>query len=176
MHRIIQYLERRRISLVLPHIRGRLLDIGCGQNALVTSYGNGIGVDVYPWKGVGIVVEDTTSLPFEDGSYDTVSFVACLNHIPSRRDVLKEAHRCLVPGGTLIATMIGPVISFIWHKLIRPWDKDQTERGMKPGEVWGIGRRAMRKLFSDSGFELLSAVRFEFGLNTLYVCGRVPVL
>jgi len=40
---------------MLPHIRGRLLDIGCGTNKLVKSYmGEGIGVDVYQWGAMSI--------------------------------------------------------------------------------------------------------------------------
>jgi hypothetical protein len=42
-------LEQKRIQTTLPHINGDLLDLGCGMNNLVKSYGNGVGVDVYPW-------------------------------------------------------------------------------------------------------------------------------
>ena len=41
-----------RIRAVLPRVRGRLLDIGCGTNELVRRYGNGVGVDRihHGWK------------------------------------------------------------------------------------------------------------------------------
>ena len=39
-------LEHRRATAVLPHVRGRLLDVGCGSNQLVRRYGDGMGVDV----------------------------------------------------------------------------------------------------------------------------------
>jgi len=170
MRGIVRFLQCRRYEVVFPHIRGRLLDIGCGENQLVKSYGNGVGVDVHQWDGVDVVVEDTASLPFDDGSFHTVSFIACLNHIPNRLDVLREARRCLAPGGTLLATMIGPVVSCIWHQVVRPWDEDQSERGMKPGEVWGISRKSMYRPLGDAGFRVTKTPRFVLGLNTLYVC------
>src|SRR5262249_4425778 len=92
-----------RTGVVLNAARGRLLDIGCGTNRLVAQYrgggGDGVGVDVYPWEGVDLIVEDTSKLPYPDASFDTISFVACINHIPNRIDVLREAHRVLKPGG-----------------------------------------------------------------------------
>ena len=99
-------LEDERINVVLPHIRGRLLDIGSGPNTLVNRYGNGIGVDVYDWGGGTMVVEDSSCLPFGDHQFDTITFIACLNHIPNRRDVLQEARRLIKPDGQLIITII----------------------------------------------------------------------
>src|SRR5207245_507345 len=66
-------LEEERIQYVLPHVKGKLLDIGCGENNLVKQWGNGTGVDVYPWPGVDMVC-DTTHLPLANEHFDTVSF------------------------------------------------------------------------------------------------------
>lgn len=172
MQFLVNYLERRRLEMVRAQVRGRLLDIGCGPNKLVKAYGNGIGVDVHPWPGVDQVVENSASLPFPDGSFDTVSFVACLNHIPNRHETLREAYRVLKPGGQLLATMITPTLSRIWHFVIRPWDEDQTDRGVKDGEVWGITRAGMTGLIEDAGFTDLQTVGFILGQNRLYVARR----
>ena len=56
-----------RIKQVMPFIRGRLLDIGCGNNKLVKKYGNGMGINSY-----GL-------LPLYE--FDTITFVASLNYI-----------------------------------------------------------------------------------------------
>lgn len=66
---------------MLPNVKGRLLDIGCGNNMLVKAWGNEIGVDVFNWPGVDMVVEDCAKLPFTDGEFDTVTIIAALNHI-----------------------------------------------------------------------------------------------
>lgn len=161
-----------RIRKALPHIQGRLLDIGCGTNRLVRRYGNGIGVDVYDWGDVDQVVEDTARLPFDNASFDTITIIAALNHIPNRLDVLKEAHRLLRDSGVLITTMIPPRISTVWHFLRKPWDDDQTERGMKPGEVFGISRADMRRLLDESGFRPILECRFMCRLNQLIVAKK----
>lgn len=53
-----KFLMEWRIRTVIPHIKGRLLDIGCGTNQLVKTYkGEGVGVDVYQWGYVDLIVE-----------------------------------------------------------------------------------------------------------------------
>ncbi len=166
-------LMRWRIRAVLPHISGRLLDLGCGTNELVRAYaGPGTGVDVYPWPGVDVVVEDTARLPESDAAYDTVTIVAALNHIPNRAQVLREVFRVLRPGGRLIVTMIPPLISRIWHALRAPWDVDQRERGMKPGEVFGLTVGQTRALLEEAGFRVLAVRRFMLGINRLTIAER----
>lgn len=162
-------LLERRISVVLPRIRGKLLDIGCGYNFLVRRYGNGIGVDVFDWGDVDLVVEDTSKLPFADDNFDTITIVAALNHIPNRKEVLKECNRLLRPGGRLIITMLTPRISRIWHKLRKRWDEDQHLRGMKENEVYGLTRSEMEKLLSSAGFEIVEIKKFMLCLNSLYI-------
>lgn len=179
-------LARQRMRRVLPHVRGRLLDIGCGANELVRAYRSSrgssgddverrrasIGVDVFPWEGVDAVVEDTREMPFEDASFDTATIVAALNHIPYREEALAEVHRVVRPGGRLILTMIPPGISRVWHLLRRPWDDDQSERGMVEGEVWGLTRAGVQGLVEGAGFRVVHEERFMAGINRLTVAER----
>jgi SAM-dependent methyltransferase len=161
-------LEEERLRAVLPHIRGRLLDIGAGPNTLVNSYGNGEGVDVHPWGGGVRVVEDTSKLDYPDDSFDTVTFVACLNHIPYREAALREAARVLRPEGRLILTMIDPVLGGIGHAL---WwySEDKKRGGMKEGERGGLWPREILRLCSDAGFTMMRHERFVCGMNHLFV-------
>jgi ubiquinone/menaquinone biosynthesis C-methylase UbiE len=166
--RLGQLLLRWRVRTVLPHVRGRLLDIGCGSNTVARQHGNNsLGVDVHQWGDVDLVVPDTSKLPYESESFDTVTILAALNHIPNRGDVLKEAYRLLRPGGRIILTMIPPTISQVWHFLRRPWDADQTERGMKEGEVWGLTPASVRKLLTDADFVVRTEKRFMLGINRM---------
>ena len=164
-------LAKRRVKAVLPHIRGRLLDVGCGSNRLVRHYANGVGVDVYPWPGADVIVDDTAVLQWKSESFDTVTIVAALNHIPNRVAVLNECRRVLKPGGRLIITMLTPRTSRVWHWLRAPWDADQRDRGMQPGEVYGFTSAELLDLFQRAGFTLVSQQRFMFGLNRVYVFG-----
>lgn len=157
-----------RVRTVCPHVSGRLLDIGCGTNQLVKAYGNGVGVDVYPWPGADMVVEDSSQLPFEAGSFDTVTVIAALNHIPYREKVIAEAARLLKPGGRFLATMLTPGISQVWHWVRSPWDADQHERGMEEGETFGFRQAEMVRMFQGGGFHLDWSRPFMLGLNRLY--------
>lgn len=161
---------RWRIRVVLPHIRGRLLDVGCGLNHLTRSYeGDGVGVDVHQWGDVDLVVEDSADLPFPDRSFDTVTIIAALNHIPTRADALSEAHRVLKDDGRIIITMIPPLTAKVWHRLRKPWDADQKERGMKEGEVYGLTVLVVRRLLQETGFRISLEQPFMLGLNRLTV-------
>ncbi|RPI52681.1 MAG: class I SAM-dependent methyltransferase [Acidobacteria bacterium] len=162
-------LAERRIRAVLPYVRGRLLDVGCGSNKLVQRYANGVGVDVHPWPGADFIVSNTASLDYEAHSFDTVTIIAALNHIPNREAVLRECRRVLRPDGRVVVTMLTPLTSRLWHWLRAPWDADQRERGMGPGEVYGFTPAEIVEIFGRCGFVLSSQTRFMLGFNRVYV-------
>ncbi len=172
-----KYLLHWRIQKVLPQVVGKLLDVGCGTNELVKAYpGQGIGVDVYGWDGVDLVVEDTAKLNYEAEEFDTVTIVAALNHIPNREEVLRECMRVLNKNGKIIITMISPFVSTMWHKIRQPWDVDQKERGMKKGEVYGLTRREVHALLINAGFDVVYESRFMMGFNLLVVAVKSKAL
>lgn len=162
-------IDDERLAITLQHVKGYLLDIGCGENMLVKAHGNGVGVDVFPWSGVDTVLEDTSKLPFNDCSFDTVTMLASLNHIPNRNDVLKEVRRVLKKDGKIIISMISPFVSRIVHFLRYSYDPDQHERGMKDGEVFGFNKREMIKLLENNNYKVILIKGFVFGLNRLYI-------
>lgn len=165
----LRSMRDERIRAVLPHCRGRLLDVGCGEgNLLVHAYsGPGVGVDVFPWPGIDVLC-DTARLPFADASFQTVAVLASLNHIPNRREVLVECRRVLAPDGILLITMIGPLVGWLRHKLAW-WDTDQTVRAHAPGELPGMDDCTVRNLLAQTGFVLTERRRFVCGLNVLYI-------
>jgi len=170
MHDTIgSYLKKKRLNKVLPFIEGKLLDLGCGNNALVRQYGNGIGVDVYDWGDVDVIVKDSSQLPFDDEFFDTVAIIAALNHIPNRNDVIKEIHRVLKNNGKLLITMIPPGISKIWHLMRKPWDSDLAVRGMSHGEVYGISTLKIIQMVENGGFQIIRTERFMLNINCLFV-------
>ena len=166
---LVNLIESWRIKRVLKNVKGKLLDVGCGNNRLVKKYGNGIGVDVYPWDGIDLLINDSSSLPFNDNEFDTITIVAALNHIPNRITCLKEVNRVLSNDGKIVITMITPRISKIWHRIIYRWDSDQHERGMTEGEVWGFTVEQIHKLLELSGFQVIKHEHFMFYLNHIYI-------
>jgi SAM-dependent methyltransferase len=177
-------LRAERYAAVLPQLKGRVLDVGAGDNALVRLYRQAqlraggdshgaeasIGVDVVDWGGDTQKIESSDRLSFDDASFDTVCFVACLNHIPERIGALKEAHRVLKPGGTVVATMIGRLIGDVGHAIW--WYSEDKHRDIAEGEVMGIDSTEMLRLFEQAGFKQVSIRRFVYGMNYLFLATR----
>ena len=164
-------LEGWRLRVVRPFIQGRLLDIACGYNNLVRAHGAGVGADIFPWAGIDVRIGDAARLPFRDGSFDTVSVIAALNHIPNRGVALLEMVRVLRLRGFFLATMIGPWTGRLAHVLFQ--HDEHTRGGMRPGEVDGIRPAAMRQLLQQAGLEPVREVPFQLGLNRLYVARKL---
>ena len=172
-------LRAERLARVLPVLSGRILDVGAGDNMLINLYrkidmedrpDQSIGVDVVDWGGDCMILPDCSRLPFPDASFDTVSFVACINHIPERSEALKEARRVLRPGGRIVLTMIGRFIGGIGHAIW--WYSEDKHREIADGEVMGMDRAEIRELLSSAGFSPPREQTFLYGLNTLYVANR----
>ena len=161
-------LEDERLNAVTPYIQGYLLDIGAGPNTLVKRYGNGIGVDVFEWGEGAIIVDDTSKLPFPDQSFDTVTIIASLNHIPNRKSVLHEVRRVIKSDGQLIITMIDPVLGGLGH-VIWWYSEDKQRGGMTDGEVGGIWTRDLIQMCAEEGFHLHLHRRFVYGMNKFYL-------
>lgn len=156
---------KERLHAVLPLVRGRLLDIGAGENHLVRLYGDGVGVDVHDWGGGAHIVDDVTRLPFPDESFDTVTFLACLNHIPEREEALREAFRLLTAGGQVLITMIHPRLGAIGHRF---WWYGGRPHRLEEGEPGGLTSREVWAACLVANLEPTGRERFVYGLNSLY--------
>lgn len=171
-------LRGERLAAVLPHVHGRLLDVGAGDNVLVQLHkrtggpatDGSVGVDVVDWGGGCTLIEDAGHLPFPDSSFDTVSFVACLNHIPERAEALREAYRVLHPGGRILVTMIGRILGDIGHRLW--WYSEDKHREVDAHEEMGLNREEVIDLLRTAGFTDVHVEGFVYNLNSLYVATR----
>lgn len=104
-------------------IQGRVCDVACGiaRRAMVMSEATGLpftGVDCDDWAiehaqrdvafhfpRVSISRGDFYSLPFDDGSFDTVLLVAALEHAAFPTHVVRELCRVTASTGTVIITI-----------------------------------------------------------------------
>lgn len=178
-------LASERFDYAVRYVQGYCLDIGCGPgNRFVREFlnGSGIGVDVFPYEGLGPenIVPDPAALPFADETFDTVTFIANLNHVPEpKRDAeLSEAFRVLRPGGNIIVTMGNPLAEVLVHHLVGLYDRllgtkldIDAQRGMGPGESYYLTKAEIVQRLTRAGFVNISRRFFwtQFWLNSLFL-------
>ncbi len=179
-------LRGERFAQVLPELKGRVLDVGAGDNTLLRLYRSkakdlgveqeaamaSVGVDVVDWGGSCTLIESSARIPYPDASFDTIVYVACLNHIPERAEALLEALRLLRPNGRVVITMIGRIVGKIGHALW--WYSEDKHRQVDAHEEMGLDPAEVLKLFEQAGFRLARDRRFGYGLNRLYVFEAHP--
>jgi SAM-dependent methyltransferase len=181
-------LASERFDYVAREVTGYCLDVGCGRhNRFVAEYlgGHGRGIDLFPYEGLTEenLVKDLTHLPFEDRSFDTVTFIANLNHCPrSLRDTeLGEAFRVLRPGGRIVVTMGNPVAEILVHQLVHLYDTVlktnvdmDTERGMDDEEEYYLTDSEIRGRLRQAGFTNCRKKYFltQWGLNHLFTAEK----
>ena len=178
-------LASERFDYVAGEVKGYCLDVGCGRhNRFVREYlhGNGRGIDIFAYEGLTEenIVPDLSTFPFEDRAFDSVTFIANLNHAPrAQRDTeLAEANRVLKPGGNIIVTMGNPLAEIIVHKVV--WLHDMifktnhdmdSERGMAEGEEYFLTDAEIQLRLSRAGFLRVRKKYFwtQWALNHLFV-------
>jgi len=181
-------LSSERFDYVAREVIGYCLDVGCGKNnRFINEFcgGRGKGIDVYSYEGLldENIVSDMSRFPFRDASFDSVTFIANLNHVPrSLRDIeLKEAFRCLRPGGNIIITMGNPLAEILVHKVVHWHDKlfgtnydMDAERGMDTEEEYYLKDSEIIERLSLAGFDNISKKYFftQWGLNHLFAAWR----
>jgi len=104
------------VDRYFPSAKVKLLDIGCGAgfltNPLAMAGHEVTGLDASPgaletarrWdktKSVRYLEGDALQLPFAENSFDVVSLMDFLEHIPNPQDAIREAARILAPGGLI---------------------------------------------------------------------------
>lgn len=95
---------------IAGQICGRLLDIGCGNKPLVKYLPDGvdyIGLDYPPtvvkgYKGKAKVFGDGQRLPFKDDSFDCVTLLDVMEHLPRPEAAFDEMGRVARVGGLII--------------------------------------------------------------------------
>ncbi|HUT59638.1 MAG TPA: methyltransferase domain-containing protein [Phycisphaerae bacterium] len=89
------------IAEELPQGAGEVLEIGSGAGFMGEFIPGLITSDVMPLAGVSLVI-DGARLPFDDGALKAVVMTDVLHHIRDVRGFLREAQRCLRPGGAVV--------------------------------------------------------------------------
>lgn len=171
------WLRALRLRRVRRFVLGRrnldLLDVGCGWEAkLLREFSphlrQGVGID---FKAPVLSQSNLRTfpqvldraLPFADGSFDVVTMLAVLEHLSHPLEILRETHRVLRPGGSLLLTTptvwSQPVLEFLAFGL----------HIVSPEEIADhknyFDRAGLRRLADLAGLKVREHRYFELWMN-----------
>ncbi|MDJ0788827.1 MAG: class I SAM-dependent methyltransferase [Myxococcota bacterium] len=175
MRALDRWLQRWRIAKATPFIRDgdRVLDVGCFDATLLAGVSariaSGVGIDpeAEPRREANYALERSSleTAALEPRSFDALTMLAVLEHVPSPAETARRCFELLAPGGRAILTVPHPLVDRILDVLmaLRLLDGMETEahHGYDPAET--------RPVFEAAGFRLAREQRFQLGLNRLYV-------
>lgn len=130
-------------------VSGLVLDAGSGRGAwkatIEANGGTREALDIYPKAGEIVTwIADLTAMPqVPSNRYDSAVCHQVLEHVPAPGAGLSEIHRVLKPGGTLVISV--PHLSR-QHEL--------------PHDYFRFTPNGLRRLLSDSGFEIVTITPF----------------
>ena len=117
------------LNRVMPQLKGKLLDIGCGkmpyrayilERSEVNQY-TGMDIDsslAYDKDIIPDIRWDGKTMPVQNEFYDSAIATEVLEHCANPEIVLKEIYRILKPGGMLFLT-----VPFLWNLHEVPHDE-----------------------------------------------------
>ena len=173
------FIARLRFRAAYPYVTkgSRVCDLGCGLEAAFLDYAadriaSGIGIDDQVENGEHgkwqrLRADILAPLPLPSQEFDHVVMLAVLEHLPQPEPVLREAHRILKPGGSLILTwpsgVVDPILNAL-HRLRLVSNEMESDQHQQR-----IPIQRLRSMLQHIGFNNFLHRRFELGLNNLLV-------
>lgn len=178
----------------------KVLDLGCGngrfykfleQNRKINYLGidnnkKFIEIAKNHFPKAKFKIGDLLKLPIKNSSIETVTAIASLHHIPSRKlreKALKEMQRVLKKNGILILTVWNlfqaKYRKYIWHSRLRyiysfgkydsrdtfiPWGKSGVKR-----YYYAFKISELKKLLKENGFEIMEQYHNN---NFVFICRK----
>lgn len=166
------FLQRRRIRAAIPHVRGRVLDHGCGNGALASYVppGEYLGVD-RDERSLALARARYPRHRFETElppglQFDTVVSLAVIEHVPDPTSLLRSLGAALRPGGRIVLSTPHPRAEWLHDlgarfRLFSAHARDEHEQLLDRERIDVVARGA--------GLTVESFHRFLGGVNQLAV-------
>ncbi|HSJ19329.1 MAG TPA: class I SAM-dependent methyltransferase [Nocardioidaceae bacterium] len=171
------YLRNRRLAVARPHLRGRVLDVGCAEGHLAASVAPAdyVGVDL----DEAILVEARAAHPEHvfvgvdeldpAERFDSVAALAVIEHVPDPGAWVRRWADHLVAGGRFAVTT--------------PYDRYEPVHGLAARlrltsdeahdeHETTFDRESLEAVFEQAGLKLTTYRRFLLGLNQVAVAVR----
>ena len=175
------YLSRARTRLVVDHLRGDVLDVGCQRGQLRDlagdQVGRYVGIDLsadaidaaraaHPDAEFHVIDVDAEDLPFES-EFDTVVLVAVIEHVFDLAHLGHGLARALRPGGRVVLTTPTPFGNDVVHRLGAR--VGLFHQGAVDDHIAIFNRQRLRVLADEVGLRLVEHRRFQLGCNQVAV-------
>ncbi|MBA7631197.1 putative S-adenosylmethionine-dependent methyltransferase [subsurface metagenome] len=187
--RIGRWTIKRRSEVVLPWLRGDVLDIGCGWGYLARFVSEGqcyVGIDINeeiisslkreymncPNREFWCVDVDRDIPPdllFLNSTFDVIALLAVIEHLRNPRSVLSLSYRLLKNEGLLLITTptsVGDKISSLINVIA------VGTRALPCPHMRIFTRESLTALIDEVGFQVKTYRKFELGANQLLICSK----
>jgi SAM-dependent methyltransferase len=150
--------------------QGVAVELGSGAGFVQELLPEVITSDVVPYPGVDQVI-DATKMPFPDGGVRALFLLNVFHHIADAPAFLREAQRCLAPGGRMLIVdqqpghISSPILRYAHHEPFSPdaarWEFETSGplSGANGALAWIVFRRDAERF--RSLFPGLSVQRYE---------------
>ncbi len=176
------YVQHRVIKSLNPKKGDKILDIGCGTgilldkiNRIIDNEGKLVGIDLSEemikearkkrTKNIDFLVSNAAELKFEDNYFDAVTNTISFHHYPNQLKTLGEINRVLKPEGKLYLAdhsfSYPPGFVYMMNPLMNLFE----------GPIKINGRRKMKKMLKETGFNPLSVNNLAF-IASLYIAEK----
>jgi 2-polyprenyl-3-methyl-5-hydroxy-6-metoxy-1,4-benzoquinol methylase len=163
------------LQAVLPHIKGRVLDVGCGVGKLCEYISKNayVGIDVDE-ESLAIARETYKEHNFKNLSdfksdaslYDTIVGMAVIEHIKDPKQFLIELKKNLNPAGSIVLTT--PHAAFEWTHTLGSKLGLFSSAANEEHEIL-FTKKTMDETAHAAGLTVVTYGRFVFGVNQLIV-------
>jgi len=159
--------EEQRFKIIAKVATGNVLDLGCSEQKLLKYLPkscNYFGLD-YPDTAVNLyktsptIYGDAQKLPFNDNSFDTISFLEVLEHLPNPQAAVSECYRVLKPHGKMIFSM-----PFLYPVHDAPFDFQR------------LTIHGLRKLFHSNNFIIRKETSLGSPLMTVSLLANIALV
>lgn len=161
--------EQKLYQLKKRWLKGKTLDLGCGNGEFLELHENSIGIDAHPLaisnckkKGLKVIQGDIHALAFKTGIFDSVHCNSVLDHCDHPDEVLKEICRVIKPNGTLYLT-----VNDISKRKWKFYD-DYTHK-------FPFTKRSIIDLLEDSGFDIVKVGYIPYIPRFFARSGHLPL-